>query len=442
MPINTKHPTYEAKLSTWTKCRDAISGEEALKNAGQLYLPKLSGQEDDEYEAYKMRASYYNASGRTHEAMLGTVFRVPPTVEPEASDSSLLRLSIRAVSEVIAVGRCGLLADAPVNGGTPYVTLYRAEDIINWQAEMVGDVEVLLRVVLRELKVEPNPDDPYEMIDNEKYRELYLDEKGVYAVQMWKANAKGEWERDGGAVYPQQAGNAMNVIPFTFVSPDSTESEVVNPPLLDLINVNLSHYRSSADLEHGRHFTALPTAWVAGFDTDKTLSIGSATAWVTDNVNAKAGFLEFTGQGLQALEKALEQKEAQMSMLGTQILLSGKDETATAAKIHRAQQTASLTSISDAVSEAMTQSYQFMLQMMRSSETATFDISNDFMPETLDAQMVTTLVSAYQQGAMSLESLLWNLKQGELLPPDITPEDEQERITAGLTRMRSELIPE
>jgi hypothetical protein len=327
------------------------------------------------------------------------------------------------------------LTDAPVNGGLPYVTMYQAEDIINWQTTIVGDKELLLRVVLKETTTEPDPDDEYELNDVVRYRELYIDENGKYAVQVWEANDKNEYVRAGDPVYPQAAGNNLDSIPFVFVSPDSTESSVANPPLLDLISVNLSHYRSAADIEHGRHYTALPTAWVAGFDSDKELSIGSATAWVTDNVNAKAGFLEFTGQGLGALERALDQKEKQMAMLGTQIFMSGKDETATAAKIHRSQQTASLTSIADAVSEAMSRAYQYMLLMMRSSETAAFDLSKDFMPETLDANMLTVLVSTYQQGAMSIETLLWNMKQGELLPPDITPEDEQIRITAGIERM-------
>jgi hypothetical protein len=442
MPINTTHPSYDKKLKTWTKCRDAIAGEEAVKEKGELYLPKLGGQDDDEYKSYLMRAYYYNATGRTHEAMLGTIFRIDPSITPEPADDSMLNLSARAASEIIAVGRCGLLVDAPVNGGQPYVTMYKAEDITNWQSVVVGDKEILLRVVLQETSTEPDPDDVYEMVDIIKYRELYIDEKGKYAVQLWVANAKNEYVKDGDPVYPQAAGNTLDSIPFVFVSPDNTESNIVNPPLLDLVSVNLSHYRSAADLEHGRHYTALPTAWVAGFDSEKELSIGSATAWVTDNVNAKAGFLEFTGQGLGALERALEQKEAQMAMLGTQIFASGKDETATAAKIHRSQQTASLSSIAGAISEAMSRAYQYVLLMLRSSETAVFEMSKDFMPETLDSALLTVLVSTYQQGAMSLETLLWNMKQGELLPPDITPEEEQIRITAGLERMTGGIAPQ
>ncbi len=37
-------------------------------------------------------------------------------------------------------------------------------------------------------------------------------------------------------------------------------------PLADVMVLNLDHYRLDADYKHGLHFTALPTAWVAGFD--------------------------------------------------------------------------------------------------------------------------------------------------------------------------------
>lgn len=436
MPINTTHEQYDKKTKIWEKCRDAIEGEEAVKLGKEKYLPKLSGQDGNEYDAYLMRASYFNASGRTHEAMVGTVFRIDPTIDPPFPTNKLRKISEQVVSEVCEVGRCGLLTDAPITGGDPYIALYKAEDITNWQTRLTDADEVLIRLVLREIVQEPDEDDPYSVEDKTQYRELYLDEYSFYAQQLWVENEKGEFVREGEPIYPTAAGAKLTTIPFVFISALSISPEVSDPPMLDLINVNLSHYRSSADLEHGRHFTALPTAWVAGFDTEKELVIGSATAWVTDNTSANAGFLEFTGQGLQALEKALEQKEAHMALLGTQLFTTGQAETATAAKIHRSQQTASLTSISGAASDGITLAYNYYMMFKRLAGTATFKLSTDFLPETLDSNMITALVSTFQQGGMSIETLLWNFKQGELLPPDVSPEDELVRILAGLQRLQ------
>ena len=49
-------------------------------------------------------------------------------------------------------------------------------------------------------------------------------------------------------------------------------------PLNDVIAVNLDHFPLHADYRHGIHFTALPTAWVSGFDKSATLRTGSSTA--------------------------------------------------------------------------------------------------------------------------------------------------------------------
>ena len=91
-------------------------------------------------------------------------------------------------------------------------------------------------------------------------------------------------------------------------------------PLEDIIAVNLDHYRLDADFKHGLHFTALPTAWVSGFDKGATLRIGSSTAWVSETPGATAGFLEFTGQGLTTFERAMDRDERLMAVLGSRML--------------------------------------------------------------------------------------------------------------------------
>src|SRR5438093_9570159 len=79
-----------------------------------------------------------------------------------------------------------------------------------------------------------------------------------------------------------------------------------------------------ADYKHGLHFTALPTAWVSGFDKAATLRIGSSTAWVSETPGATAGFLEFKGQGLMTFENAMDRDERLMAVLGTRMLEAQK----------------------------------------------------------------------------------------------------------------------
>jgi hypothetical protein len=54
------------------------------------------------------------------------------------------------------------------------------------------------------------------------------------------------------------------------------------------------------------------------FHKASSLRIGSSTAWVTETPGATAGFLEFTGQGLETFERARD--ERLLAMLGSRVL--------------------------------------------------------------------------------------------------------------------------
>ena len=140
-------------------------------------------------------------------------------------------------------------------------------------------------------------------------------------------------------------------------APATPGPDIERPPLTDLITTNLDHYRLSADYKHGLHYTALPTAWVSGFSRSTELRIGSSTAWVAELPGAKAGFLEFTGQGLSTFHHALDRAERHMAVLGSRMLEDIKKvgETATAIELRQAGEHSVLSSIATSVSESLTQ---------------------------------------------------------------------------------------
>src|SRR5277367_2159282 len=81
MPVTSVHPSYKAYIHQWKRCRDAYEGTDAVKKAGEDYLPKLSGQTAREYEAYVKRALYYGAVGRSIDGFVGAVVRKPPDIK-------------------------------------------------------------------------------------------------------------------------------------------------------------------------------------------------------------------------------------------------------------------------------------------------------------------------------------------------------------------------
>ena len=65
------------------------------------------------------------------------------------------------------------------------------------------------------------------------------------------------------------------------------------------------------------------------------------------------------------------------------------------------------------------------------TEEVKVSMNRDFIDVRLPYQEVIALVQSYQMGGISLDTLLHNLKQGEVIPHDVSIEEEMERILAG-----------
>jgi hypothetical protein len=344
VPFAQQHPTYAMYSDRWARCRDTAEGTDAVKTAGVKYLPKLRGQSNDEYNAYKERALYVNVVGRTLNSLTGLVTsRSPEITIPDELQSRIQDVDNRGtqfpqllrwtVNDVLLVGRLGLLVDFPPSGGEGYITTYSAENIINWGID--NDTYQLNMVMLQEFLYEPTtspvsgiPSGPamqFALQSVTRIRVLFLDKDGVYRQHVYKQKSIGinsqpvslELEHE---IMPVVRDEPLDFIPFTFITPFGIDTQVYKPPMLDIADINLSHYRSSADLEHGRHYTALPVPVVSGIETDKDLKIGSDTAWILPDKEAKAYYLEFKGEGLKSLETALKEKMDQMAVFSTRLM--------------------------------------------------------------------------------------------------------------------------
>src|SRR4051812_2270386 len=167
MSPNTTHPQYDSTFDSWSRARDVLAGEDAIKAAGTRYLPQLDTQSTEEYDAYKNRALFFNATARSAEGYLGLIFRRPPFFKIPVDKSALATVfadfradadlrgttfdayAKQAVSEVIAVGRAGTLIDYETEGeNRTFIRLYRAEDILNWRVGRIRGRNVPTMVVL------------------------------------------------------------------------------------------------------------------------------------------------------------------------------------------------------------------------------------------------------------------------------------------------------
>lgn len=458
MPVESCHLQHQKACGRWRRCRDASAGQDAVHAGRTLYLPQLTDQTPGEYRAYVDRALYYNATGRTVDGLTGMVFRKPPAFDlPEAvaglvndSDASgkpLMTLCDQSMSELLKMGRFGLfvdftstenartMAEFRASGARPLIQLYTAESIINWRVEKIDKRWELTLVVLEE--VVEKAQDEYTADCVKQWRVLKLVD-GIYQLEVHRELEGGRTELVAEeTTIPQMNGQPMKFIPFLICGPEGISPEVAKPPLLDLVDVNLSHYRSTADYEHGLHFTGLPTPIVTGheFETGQSLKLGSSSAQAFANENAKAFFLEFEGVGLEQLSKRLQEKEQMMVALGARMLASERRavEAAETAAIHRSGEQSTLASLANAVSMAVTKALNWCCQWVGAQQTAKATLNTDYLPSGLTSQELAALVKAWQDGAISYPTLYDNLLRGEIARTGVTVEEEQLEIgnTAG-----------
>jgi hypothetical protein len=407
---------------------DCVAGQRAVKKRGTVYLPAPNpDDESDEnvarYDAYRTRAVFYSVTQRTLSGLVGEVFARDPVEEvptsldivsedADGSGLTLTQLAKRACRYTLSAGRAGVLADYPavedgvtkadVESGDvqPTLTIYDALSIINWRTKKYKAKTYLTLVVLEEKY--DDEDDGFSVTKKVQYRVLRLVE-GVYTVEVW---------RDG-AVHieqnvPQDAqGNPFNEIPFTFIGSENNDAEIDLPPMLALADINVAHYRNSADYEEGVYMTGQPTPVFAGLTEDwvKNVMDGQVRLGSRGGVmlpqGGSADLLQMEAN--TAASEAMDKKERQMVALGAKLVEQKEvQRTATEANIENNGETSVLADVAKNVSAAI----KFGLEMcarFSGDEGAeiVYELNTDYSIARMSSQERMQTMSEWQSGLLT-----------------------------------------
>lgn len=447
-----QHPDYVDYLAVWQKCDDAAAGQRKIKAGGNLYLPELAGHKKESYDAYRERASYFNATGRTVDGYVGMVMRKKPKIVlPDAAapwadditltDESLADFAAGCIRAALG-SRPAILVDMDAAPGPltaaqatalqlrPYLTLYKAASIINWERARINGAYRLKNVFLQEGYTD---DDGKAKV---QIRQLTLD-SGQYEQIVWREGAGKSWV-EYSRVTPLKNGQAILEIPFYPIAADKPTIEISAPPIEDLADVNIAHYRNSADLENGVHISGMPTAVITGYDaidveTGKptAIALGTSTALVIPNADAKATFLQVGSEGFASLEKAMDRKEQHMAALGARMVAPEKKqaETAEAAGIRRGGENSVLAALAGVVSRQIQKALAFAVDWMGlNASQVEFELNKDLVPPNITFDDLVKAFSLKQQGAISQATFFDMLRYSDMVPDDFDDEEELARI--------------
>ena len=444
MPASTSHPLHEQWASKALKTRTVASGEEAVKSMGETFLPQLSGLNHKEYQDYKERAQFYNATRRTLSALVGSVFRRDATFTKPAEMDAVIQdfdldgttanhFTKQVLKEVLTVGRHGILVDYDNTQQRPYCNHYIGESIINHRMGYQNGIMQLEMVVLAEQKPMYGKDE-FQTEYETCFRVLRLQD-GIYTQQIYYYD--GKKETAGPIVTPTINGRPLEYIPFVIINTTSIGCEYEDSPLLDLVNLNINHYKFSADIGHALHFTSLPTPYATGVDNyggetkDTTpLRIGSTNMLMLPQ-GATVGMLEFTGAGVGSLRQYLNDVEGKMGKLGARLLEkpSAQPETAESHNIRQAAEGSALITVVESVDAGITQAIKYCADYMGINiDQVDVELNRDFIASQMDSKSLIDMITAYQNGGISEETLYYQMHKGEILPPDHNKQEEIKRL--------------
>jgi hypothetical protein len=424
--------------------RDFAAGERRVKERGELYLPKMKDMDQREYLAFKDRAPFLNATARTVAGLVGVVFRKPPKIElgdanehMKAGLDSITQdgapfevLARETVKEVVETGRFGLLTDMPQSGGQPYIAGYKTEQIVNWRNVVVDGRRSLSQAVLKE-EVEAPGDDGFGTEIKDRWRELVRTADGYAQIvhEPWQDD-KHPSQRGfavAGSALPERLGARFGEIPFVFVGPNGLTPDVQRSPILDIVNLNRHHYMSAADLEHGRHYTAIPTYWVSGFvgNEDTSFIAGPTQVWMIPD-GGQAGILEFNGQGLTYLENAVADMQQQMAMMGARLIYTPRkaaSEASDVAQMRERGEHATLWTIVDSCERALTKALRYWVWWQGGDPSQVrVTLNKDFVDMPMAYRDTLMLMRLWQAGVLSLDATLEALYEGGIIPSSMNPE--------------------
>ncbi len=440
------HPDYLYWVSQWQMVRDADVGAVEIKRKGQVYLPKLAGHDQSQYNAYLRRAVYFNMVSRTLNSLYGTVFRRNPKVSGITKigpmrdvltrftkDGMSLHLAAKtAVKEVIAVGRYGFLVDAPPQGGTPFVATYTAENILDWEMSEIDGQMQLSRIVLREVNYKKeDPFLPHRYYA--RYRVLLLvelDNRWVYIQHVYDREDRTHLpdlsDTPDEIIVPTVRGEFLSSIPFQIIGPFTNTPDVQKPPLMDIVHLNLSHYETYAQLEQGRFYTATPVYYTqtgtTGNDGDVDYYVGPDVVWELGK-DGKAGIIEFSGSGLTSLENALHDKEAQIASIGGRLMpgvARGAAESDNSLRMKEQNEQTLLLNIADTTDEGITNVLRILADWRSVPKTEIekigFEVNRDFLLKDIGAREFRAIHQMYSDGLIPLSVLFNFLLKAEIIP--------------------------
>jgi len=450
--INSEYSRHSFK---WTTVRDSLAGEAAIKKANEKYLPMPSAMLKAEalatstqgsitqdnpnyhtnqpYAAYKSRARFPELADATLRGIIGLILRNPSAyhslpgsyIEENATKDgkSLRELELQIDTEVMAMGRAGILADPDESDNMPKIVTYAPEDVLNWETKGTGEDIEVTSVLLRDNSESKNFWETQS--SKEKHLLLIINEDGLYEI--------GEYE-NGKLIrsrIPTVLGKALTYIPFVFVGTMDITADVDSAPLWPLSNISVSIYQVIADLRNAQFMSCNPMLTISGVDKDGIpTAVGSSIALILEAHTAKAYYPKTDTSALEHVRLYIRDLQTEAIRFGANLL--GNDstqaESGEAIRLKQSMSSATVASVVATVGIGLQRLLNMIAEWLGRSKSAEVKVNTEFSSFQMTANEQIALVQSWQAGLLSTDTALENFRKAGMLQEGEDSDAEIERL--------------
>ena len=430
-----------AMMPDWSVMAAVTKGTNYIRDLSETYLPQEPREDDDAYATRVDRSVLSPYTSRLIETAAGAILRKPIHIKGDpywlelAKDidgigSNINEYARRALVSSLTYGHSAILVDYPTamgarnlaeeraQGRRPYFVHIDAPQSWGWRKE--PGTNRLLQVRIHDYDVRPLNEFGEEQV--EEMRVIYPGRYDLYTLGRSTETVS----------LDETGGYSLDEIPLVPIYSNRRDVLISQPPLLDIANLNITHYQRQADLIHALHIAAMPTLVLEGWDDttgSATMGVNYAIAMQPGN---KAYYVQADATSFDAQMQELQSLEGQMSTLGVTKLFGQKfvAESAEAKRIDQAQSNSVLSIISQELESCLNQAFAFAAQYV-GIEPPEIKIDRDFDYYRLIGQDISVLAQLNQMGKISDEMLLEVLRRGEILPDDTNIEEAARQTAEG-----------
>lgn len=424
----------------WGLADALLGGTAALRSAGETYLPKFKREAEDDYKArLKQTTLTRNMFNDAVQKYTGKVFSNPVVVEnsskPEWIDdidmrgtnlsrfardlfSTCLAKSIVHIlvdnTKAPAADRARTVAEEQSLGIRPYFVKIEPEDLIAAYGEEVNGVFTLTHIRWRSSATERDG------FDEKVIERIYVREPGIY--QVWRkqvANDKTEW------IMENEGTVSITPIPLVTFYAEKKGLMRARPPLESVAETTKAFWQTYSEYRNNLSACMFPIFTGTGIELDEgeSLTVGPNHALTSPNKDAKLGWAEHTGAGVESGRKELEDLERRASIQATELMRPKADVTATGRSIDANDTNSVLQDMAAGLEDVLSQALYFMEQFSK-AKMGKVQVNKDFGAD-LTLEDFKRVLDMYDRSIVSPKAVVEAAMRVGVLPDDFNYEEDQ-----------------